>query len=73
MKLLFDASMLTISFILMFALLGKFRFDMIGVLTIITAFLNSVIIGFFGMILDKYCTFSPAFPKLYSLLNPNKK
>ena len=73
MKLLFDASMLALSFIMMFALLGTFRFDLIGIITVVAAFLNSVLIGFFGMILDKYCTFSPAIPKLFEILNPNKE
>ena len=73
MKLIFDASMLTITAILMFALLRGFYIDIIGPLTVIAAFLNSVLIGFFGKILDKYCDFSPAVPKLYNLLNPKTK
>lgn len=71
MKLFFDGSMLAISIAMMLLLLGEFRFDMIGALTIISAFLNSVLIGFFGKIIDRYCDFSPAIPKLYNLLNPN--
>lgn len=71
MKLVFDGSMLALSILMMLLLLGEFRFDMIGALTVIAAFLNSVLIGFFGKILDKYCDFSPAIPKLYNLLNPN--
>lgn len=70
MKLVFDASMLLLTFVLMYALLGEFRFEFIGVLTIVSSVANSIIIGFFGKILDKYCDFSPAFPKLYDLLNP---
>lgn len=73
MKLIFDASMLILSLIMMFILLGKFRFDMIGILTIISAFLNSFLIAYFGKILDKYCDFSPAIPKLYAILNPKSK
>ena len=73
MKLIFDASMLALTAILMFALLGGFYIDIIGPLTVIAAFLNSVLIGFFGKILDKYCEFSPAIPRLYKLLNPIKK
>lgn len=72
-KLVFDASMLALTLILMFALLGGFYVDIIGYITVIAAFLNSVLIGFFGKILDKYCDFSPAFPKLYNLLNPKSK
>ena len=73
MKLAFDASMLALTVILMFAMLGKFRLDIIGPITVISAFLNSVLIGFFGKILDKYCDFSPAIPKLYQILNPKTK
>lgn len=71
MKLIFDSSMLLVSLILMLVLLGEFRFDLIGIITVVAAFLNSVLIGFFGGILDKYCVFSPAIPKLYNLINPN--
>lgn len=73
LKLIFDASMLALTVVLMFLLLGGFKIDIIGPLTVIAAFMNSVIIGFFGKILDKYCDFSPAIPKLYNLLNPKTK
>lgn len=73
MKLIFDASMLVLTAVLMFALLHGFFVDIIGPLTVIAALLNSILIGFFGKILDKYCEFSPALPKLYNLLNPNEK
>ncbi len=73
MKLIFDASMLALSLTMMFILLGEFRFDLIGILTVISAFLNSILIAFFGKILDKYCDFSPAIPKLYEILNPKTK
>jgi uncharacterized membrane protein YczE len=71
MKLIFDGSMLLITIVLMFTLLGGFYIDILGPLTVIAAFLNSVLIKFFGQIIDKYCDFSPAIPKLYNLLNPN--
>ena len=73
MKLIFDASMLLITIVMMFALLGGFYIDILGPLTVISAFLNSVLIGLFGKVLDKYCDFSPAAPKLYNLLNPDSK
>lgn len=73
MKLVFDGSMLLLTFVLMFTLLGGFFVDIIGPLTVISAFLNSILIGLFGKLLDKYCDFSPAIPKLYNLLNPNSK
>ena len=72
-KLVFDASMLGLSIVMMFALLGEFRLDLIGVLTIVSAFLNSILIAFFGKILDNYFDFSPAIPKLYEILNPKTK
>lgn len=72
-KLIFDASMLALALVLMFALLGEFNTKYIGILTIITAFSNSILIAFFGKLMDKYCDFSPAFPKLYNLLNPKTK
>jgi len=71
MKLAFDTGMLLLTVIMMFVLLGGFRLDIIGPITVIAAFLNSVLIGFFGKIIDKYCDFSPAIPKLYKLLNPD--
>lgn len=73
MKLIFDASMLTLTLLLMFLLLGGFYIDIIGPLTVAAAFLNSVLIGFFGKILDKYCDFSPAIPKLHKILNSKTK
>lgn len=73
MKLFFDTSMLAVTIILMFAMLGGFYIDILGPLTVIAAILNSVLIGYFGKILDKYCDFSPAIPKLYKLLNPKTK
>ena len=72
-KLVFDASMLALSFILMFLLIGEFRFDFIGILTIISAFLNSILIAFFGKFMDKYLYFAPAIPKLYGILYPKTK
>lgn len=71
MKLIFDASMLVITIVMMFALLGSYYIDILGPLTIISSLMNSVLIGFFGKIIDKYCDFSPAIPKLYKLLNPD--
>ena len=71
MKLIFDVSMLVITIVMMFALLGGYYIDILGPLTIIAAFMNSVLIGFFGKIIDKYCDFSPAVPALYKLLNPD--
>lgn len=73
MKLALDLSMLILTFVLMFALLGEFSFEFIGPITVIAPFINSSIIGFFGKILDKYCDFSPAYPKLYKIFNPDQQ
>lgn len=73
MKLAFDASMLALSVLLMFALLGEFKFDMIGYITVISAFVNPLLISIFGKWIDKHVDFSPAIPKLYHLLNANSK
>lgn len=70
-KLIFDTSMLALSIVLMFIILGRFDLSFIGPLTIISAFLNSVLIRFFGKIIDKFFEFTPAVPRLYKLLNPN--
>jgi uncharacterized membrane protein YczE len=72
-KLIFDASMLNLAIALMFLFFGKWRLEYIGVLTVITAFSNSILIAFFGKILDKTVDFSPAIPKLYKILNPKSK
>ncbi len=72
-KLVFDASMLTLSLVMMFTLLGGFKLEFIGILTVISAFLNSILIALFGKLLDKYCDFSPAIPKLYNLINSKTK
>ncbi len=72
-KLVFDASMLALSIILMFALLGEYRFDFIGILTIVSAFLNSILIAWFGKLIDKHLSFEPAIPKLYEILYSKTK
>ncbi len=71
MKLFFDGSLLIIAIVLMLALLGGWKWDIIGPLTLITAFLNSVLIGIFGKLLDKTFEFTPAFPKLHAWLDRN--
>lgn len=71
MKLFFDGSMLVIAIVLMLLLFRRFIFSIIGPLTVISAFMNSVLIAFFGKIIDKYFEFTPAIPKLYRILNPN--
>ena len=73
MKLAFDASMLALSILLMLVLLGEFKFDMIGYITVIATFVNPLLIGLFGRWIDKHVYFTPAIPRLYYLLNPNSK
>lgn len=72
-KLIFDSSMFFVAIASMLVFMGEFCLDLIGPLTVISAFLNSILIAFFGKILDKYCDFSPAIPKLYNLLNPKSE
>ena len=72
-KLIFDSSMLAIALVLMFVFIGKFCFDLFGPLTIISAFLNSILIAFWGKILDKKVDFSPAIPHLFNVLNRKGK
>ena len=72
-KLIFDASMLGLAIVLMLVFFGELRFEYLGILTVITAFSNSILIAFFGKILDKNVDFSPAMPKLYEILNPKSK
>lgn len=71
MKLFFDGSLLVIAIVLMLTLLGGWKWDIIGPLTLITAFLNSVLIGIFGKLLDGAFEFTPAIPKLHAWLDKN--
>lgn len=71
MKLIFDGTILIIAIIMMLTLLGEWRWDLIGPLTLVSAVLNSVIIGLFGKLLDKIFDFTPAIPKLYNWLDRN--
>ena len=72
-KFYFDGMMVGLAIVGRVAFLGEITFDLIGPLTIISAFMNSVLIAFFGKILDKYVDFSPAIPRLYERLNPKAK
>lgn len=56
-----DIIMLAVSLILAFAL--NRSFDGIGVGTIIITIVNAPLIAAFGKLLDKFCDFSPRFPK----------
>lgn len=71
MKLIFDGTLLVIAVVLMLTTLGGWKWDIIGPLTLITAFLNSILIGAFGKLIDKGFEFSPAIPKLHSWLDKN--
>lgn len=73
MKLIFDCSLLGISIVMMLVLLGEWTWDILGPLTLISAFLNSVLIGFFGKLLDRVLEFTPAIPKLYNWLDRDSK
>ncbi|MBQ7499630.1 MAG: hypothetical protein IJT91_01920 [Clostridia bacterium] len=63
-KWIYDVSSLAFAVLLMLILFGKFSFDMIGIGTLILTVVNTPVIKFCGMILDKISDFSPAFPKL---------
>lgn len=69
MKLIFDGTILVIAIVMMLTLLGEWRWDLIGPLTLVSAVMNSVIIGLFGKLLDKIFEFTPAVPKLYNWLD----
>lgn len=71
MKLIFDASMLIIAVVMMLVLIGEWRWDLIGVYTLINAVINSVVVAFFGKLLDKVFDFTPAVPRLYNWLESN--
>ncbi len=56
-----DIIMLAISVLL--ALLLNRSFEGIGIGTIVITVINAPLIAFFGRLLDKFCDFSPRFPK----------
>lgn len=53
-KWIYDLSSLALGIILMLALLGSFRWDVVGIGTIVTTFVNAPIIGFFSKLLDRF-------------------
>lgn len=61
-KRIYDASSLTVSVIMSFALFGGFKG--IGWGTLIMTVLNGMIIGFFDKMLDKFFVVKPIFPKV---------
>ena len=69
MKLVFDCSLLILGIVMMLLFFGRFLFDIVGPLTVISALVNSIFIAFWGRILDKIFDFTPAIPKLYKILN----
>ena len=63
-----DLCMLGLSVLL--ALLLNHSFEGIGVGTIFITLVNAPLIAWYGKFLDKYCDFSPRFPRLIALLKP---
>lgn len=61
-KICYDISSLAVSVIMTLVLFGTVKG--IGIGTVIMAFVNGIIIGFFGKLYDKYFDFTPTFPKL---------
>ncbi|MEE1114663.1 MAG: DUF6198 family protein [Eubacterium sp.] len=60
-KTCFDLSFLALAVILSLTFFGGIRG--IGIGTVITAFVNGTLIGFFGKMIDRYCEVKPFFPK----------
>lgn len=65
-KWIFDFTALISAIILMLTLLNEFAFNIIGINTIITTFINAPLIGFFGKMLDKNYSFESAYPEFYA-------
>ena len=65
-KWIYDFTSLLSAAILMLVLLNEFAFNIIGINTIITTFVNAPLIGFFGKMLDKLYSFESAYPEFYA-------
>lgn len=65
-KWIFDISALLSAIILMLTLLNEFAFNIIGINTVITTFVNAPLIGFFGKLLDKRYSFESAYPEFHA-------
>lgn len=63
-KFIYDIALLILAIGLMLIFFKQFRFDLIGVGTILCAVLNAPLISLFGKIYDKFIDFSPRYPKL---------
>ena len=61
-KIVYDFASLFLSIVLSFVFFGLFRFEGIGIGTVIAAFVNGLLIGFYGKLLDKRFEFKDALP-----------
>lgn len=64
-KWIYDFAFLSMGILLMLLFFGKFSFEMIGVGTLVTTFLNTPIIAMWGKLLDKFFSFTPISTKFF--------
>ncbi len=61
-KTAYDFTSLGVSVIMSFCFFGLFQFEGVGVGTVIAAFVNGTLIGFYGKLLEKHFEFKDALP-----------
>ena len=64
-KWVYDISSLALGILLMLLLFGRFDLGMIGIGTLLLTVINTPLIAMWGKLLDKFCDFSPAFPRFH--------
>lgn len=64
-KWVYDFCSLAATIIIMFVVYHRFSIQIVGINTLLYAFLNAPLIALFGKLMDKKMEFTPAFPKLY--------
>ena len=60
-KWIYDVSSLAVAIALMLVFFGEFRFSLIGVGTLVLAFVNAPMISILGKLIDRFIDFSPLF------------
>ena len=60
-KWIYDVSSLAVAIALMLVFFGEFRFSLIGVGTLVLAFVNAPMISILGKLIDRFVDFSPLF------------
>ena len=63
-KWIYDISSLVVAIVLMLILFNRFDLEMVGIGTLILTAVNTPLIALCGKLLDKFCDFSPLFPKM---------